>query len=564
MAVLTDRLKRPRLRLGRPRPADAVSGLVTALFSIPEGMAYASIGGFNPVNGLYSGMVSTLIGSVFSRTVLMVTTLTSAIALSSKSVLEAADLDPTDVGNIAMLTIAVGAVMLLFGLLKVGAIMDFVSSAVMTGFTLGIAVQIVSGVLKDVTGYNPTSHNTLVKFVDAAAHISQWSVAAVTISLTTVAVWAVFRLVKSIESYAILIALVLVTAISAIIDPDIETVGDIAEIPNSLPPVTVPDLTKLPELMLGAFAIALVALAQAAGISAAVPNPDKSRPSASGDFAAQGAANVIGGFFGSLATGGSLSRTGVAVSAGAQTRWAGIFAGAWLLVLVLAVGSVAQIIPMAVIGGLLFVIGFELIAGRWDDVLLVWRSAPLSAVAMVVTFVATTQIPLQNAILVGAAISLVLYCVQAARSAELISLVRTSEGWHTADPPAELVSDSVTVLHYSGVSLFAEVPRISGEWPRVAERATRCVLILSVRTLPGVPSATVQKLLMRQADILRESGGRLIIAGVPPDLRQRMQRAGLLDDIGADNVFLATGVLFESLEKAYTEAERWVVEQKQR
>ncbi|ROZ98499.1 SulP family inorganic anion transporter [Gordonia sp. OPL2] len=547
--------------MGRPRPSDLISGLVTALFSIPEGMAYASIGGFNPVSGLYSGMVSTFVGSMFARTVLMVTTLTSAIALSAKSVLSEAGLDPTDVGNIAMLTVAVGVVMLALGLLKVGAIMDFVSSAVMTGFTLGIAVQIVSGVLKDVTGYDPQSHNTLVKFVDAAAHVSQWSWAAVLVAVATVAVWAVFRFVKAVASYATLISLVVVTAVCAIVDVDIENVGDIAEIPNSLPPVTVPDVSKLPDLLLGSFAIALVALAQAAGISAAVPNPDKSRPSASGDFAAQGAANIVGGFFGSLATGGSLSRTGVAVSAGAKTRWAGIFAGVWLLLLVVVAGSAAQIIPMAVIGGLLFVIGFELIAGRWDDVVLVVRTAPLSAVAMIATFVATTQIPLQDAILVGAGISLVLYCVQAARSAELVELRPTDSGWETAPLPPVLPSERITVVHYSGVSLFAEVPRVSGQWPRAAEDNRRSVLILSVRTLPGVPSATVQKLLRTRAEEVRANGGRFILVGVRDDLLNRLRRAGLVDTIGADNIFPATEVVFGALDDAYETATRWLAEQ---
>ena len=100
-------------RLGRPRLKDVVAGLVTGLFSIPEGMAYASIGGFNPVAGLYSGMVSTVLGSVFARTVLMVTTLTSALALSSRSVLSAAGLDPADPANVAALVLVVGAVMLM-------------------------------------------------------------------------------------------------------------------------------------------------------------------------------------------------------------------------------------------------------------------------------------------------------------------------------------------------------------------------------------------------------------------------------------------------------------------
>ena len=545
-------------KVTRPTPADVISGLVTALFSIPEGMAYASIGGFNPVSGLYSGMLPTLVASVFSRTVLMVTTLTSAIALSANSVLSQAGLDPTDVGNLAMLSIAVGLVMLILGVLRVGAIMDFVSNAVMTGFTLGIAVQIVAGVIDDVTGYKPTAHNTVVKFVDAFAHISQWSVTIVIVAVATVVLWALTRLVKPLESYATLISLVVVTAVTAVAHIDLETVGDIATVPNSLPPFTVPDIRALPDLLLGALAIALVALAQAAGISAAVPNPDGSRPSASGDFSAQGVGNIVGGFFGSLPTGGSLSRTGVAVSAGARTRWAGIFAGGWLILLVLIVGSAAEIIPMAVIGGLLFVIGFELIQGRWKDIVLVFRAAPLSAAALVVTFVATTQFPLQDAILAGAAISLVLYCAQAARDARLIALTRVDDGWRTGTPPEQLPGEAVTVLHYSGVALFAEVPRIAESWPRVGDDTTRPVVIVSVRALPDVPSATVEKLLRAQAERIRERGGRFILAGVSANLRRSITRAGLADAIGEENIFVADDRVLGALDRAYDDAVRWL------
>src|SRR5215471_4847849 len=96
-----------RLKRLRPGASDIVAGLVTGLFSIPEGMAYANIAGFNPVLGLYSGMLPTLLGAVFARTVLMATTLTSAIALSSQSVLQQAGLDPTDLKNVAMLTLMV-------------------------------------------------------------------------------------------------------------------------------------------------------------------------------------------------------------------------------------------------------------------------------------------------------------------------------------------------------------------------------------------------------------------------------------------------------------------------
>ena len=275
--------------LGRPRPRDAVAGLVTGLFSIPEGMAYASIGGFNPVAGLYSGMVSAILGSVFARTVLMVTTLTSAIALTSRSVLADAGLDPADPANIAALALVVGAVMLIFGLLRFGSIMNFVSNAVMTGFTTGIALQIIAGrAFTTPPAINRMSGNTIGKFIDAFAHIGLWQPTAVAVALGTVAVWAVFHFIKPLESFAILLALVVVTAVVAIAHIDVETVGDIASISNSLPPLTVPNFAVMPELLVGGVAVALVALAQAAGISAAVPNPDGSRPNMSGDFIGAG------------------------------------------------------------------------------------------------------------------------------------------------------------------------------------------------------------------------------------------------------------------------------------
>jgi SulP family sulfate permease len=328
-------MRKPFCGLGRPKSRDVLAGLVTGLFSIPEGMAYASIGGFNPVVGLYSGIVPGIVASLFARTVLMVTTLTSAIALSSRSVLGEVGFDPGDPANVAALAIVVGAVMALFGLLRFGSIMNFVSNAVMTGFSTGIAVQIIAGVLGDATGYKPESGNTIGKFIDSLAHIGAWHPAAVAVAAGTVAVWAVFHFIKPLESFAILLALVVVTAVVSIAQIEVETVGDIAAIANSLPPLVLPNFAAMPELIVGGVAVALVALAQAAGISAAVPNPDGSRPNMSRDFFAQGAGNLAGRFFGALPTGGSLSRTGVATSAGAQTRWAGVFAGLWLAALVL-------------------------------------------------------------------------------------------------------------------------------------------------------------------------------------------------------------------------------------
>ena len=537
-----------------------MAGLVTGLFSIPEGMAYASIGGFNPVAGLYAGMVPTLAGSVFARTVLMVTTLTSAIALSAHSVLASAHLDPHRPADIAALVIVVGAVMAVMGLLRFGSVMDFVSNAVMTGFTAGIAVQIIVGVLGDATGYKPAGSNTVGKLVNSLAHIASWQGAAVAVAIATVAVWALSRLVKPARSLATLIALVIVTAVVGVFHVSVETVGDIATIPSRFPALQAPDWSAMPGLLAGGFAVALVALAQAAGISAAVPNPDGTRPSASGDFLAQGLANVAGGFFGALPTGGSLSRTGVAVSAGARTRWAGIFSGLWLTGIVVLFGSAAEIIPMPVIGGLVLVIGGELVAGRIPDIMLVIRTAPLSAAAMVVTFAATTQFPLQDAIFAGAVLSLILYCVQAARQAQLVALEPAGHGgWKVTEVPPSCPSGEITVIHYNGVGLFAEVPRLDERWPDLS-RTHNAVLILSLRTLPDVPSSAVIKALEKRIRALRAHRSKLMITGVTPETARVMRRSGLTALIGEDNVIPATSEVFGALDQAMSDARAWIAD----
>jgi SulP family sulfate permease len=428
----------------------------------------------------------------------------------------------------------------------------------MTGFSTGIALQIVAGVLGDAAGYKPQSGNTIGKFIDAFAHIGLWHPNAVWVAGATVAVWAVFHFIKPLESFAILLALVVVTAAVAIAHVDVETVGDIASISNSLPPLTVPNFGVMPELLVGGVAVALVALAQAAGISAAVPNPDGSRSNMSGDFTAQGIGNLAGGFFGALPTGGSLSRTGVATSAGAQTRWAGIFAGIWLAVLVLIAGSAAEIIPMPVIGGLILVIGLELVAGRLPDIKLVLRVAPISALAMLITFAATTQLPLHTAILIGVITSLVLYCVKAAQSAQLIALQATGDGgWQAIPVPERCASNDVTVLHYAGVGLFAEVARIDEEWPKAAG-STNAVVVLSLRALPDVPSSVAIKALRRWAGELQAHGGRLIIAGVTPAADRILERGGLDDVLGEDGIVAATDRIFGALDEAVTRGREWI------
>ncbi|WP_242427132.1 MULTISPECIES: SulP family inorganic anion transporter [unclassified Streptomyces] len=346
----------------------------------------------------------------------------------------------------------------------------------------------------------------------------------------------------------------------AVLGTDVELVRDIAHIPASLPGFSAPDLSAVPHLLGGAVAVALVGLAQAAGIGPSVPNPDGSRSSVNGDFAAQGLANAAGGLFQSLPSGGSLSRTGVAVDAGARTRWAGVFSGVLLALIVLVCGSLAEHIPMPVIGGLILVVGGELIWGKRHDIRLVLRTSRMPAGAMILTFLATTQLPLQQAIVLGAVLSLLLYCAQAARRARLLALVRDADGrWRTSDVPERLPPGEVTVLYYEGVSFFAELPGIEDELPR-PDGARGAVLVLVMRGVPDVPSSSMAKVLRRYVRAVNEADGRLILAGVEPGLVRLLRATGLDRDFGPDGIVPAERTILAPLERAMEVGRRWSAE----
>jgi SulP family sulfate permease len=216
---------------------------------------------------------------------------------------------------------------------------------------------------------------------------------------------------------------------------------------------------------------------------------------------------------------------------------------------------------MPVIGGLIFVIGGELLWGRKEDIELVSRTATLPTVAMVATFLATTQFPLQDAILFGAGLSLLLFCAEASRQGHLYALERIDAGdtgdWRIGEVPQSVPSNAVTILGYSGSGLFAEVARVEESWPRTDDTHD-AVIVLVVRTLPDIPSSTLLKAIQRRAAKLQTQRVRFMLVGVDMQTYGVFKRSKLLDQVGADNVVPATNVVSGALNAAVVDAEAWV------
>jgi SulP family sulfate permease len=534
-----------------------ISGLATGLFSIPEGMAYAQLAGVNPVYGLYSGIVATMVSSLSTGTVLMMSTLTSAIALATASVMQNAGIQDSQLpAALFTITFLVGAIMFLLGILRLGNIVNFVSNAVMTGFVAGASLLIILGQEHHLTGYNPQGSDQWQKTINWLQNIDQWNMTTVAVSVSVIIFMVILKRIRPLEKFAAIIVLILATIVVDYFQIQVELVGSIATIPNSLPPFMLPDFSLIPQLALGSVSVALVALAQGAGISTAVPNPDGSKASASRDFIGEGLGNLAGSFFQSMGTGGSLSRTGISVGAGANSRWGGLFAGLWLGLIVLLFGSAAEKVPLAVIGGMLTVIGVELIMARVPSARLIFRTGTWGPItAMALTFLSALFIPLQYTIFLGAGLSLLLYVVASSKKLQLQQAVRLADGgWEMRDAPKTLTPDQATVIVVQGLDFFAEVPTLEDQMPPTRD-ARNAVVILVLRDLRTI-SSTAIRWLERYAKNLKSEGGLLILADISAGVMETLRKSGALEIIGAEYVIPATARVLEAENTAWEVAQK--------
>ena len=542
-----------------------ISGLATGLFSIPEGMAYAQLAGVNPVYGMYSGIVATIVASLSTGTVLMISTLTSAIALTTASVLTKADIQSSQMPQaLFTVTFLTGAIMFLLGLARLGSIVNFVSNAVMTGFVAGASLLIILGQEHHLTGYKGVGANEWQQTLNWLQNISQWNWTVVAVSIGTIFMMVLFKRIKPLEKYAAIIVLALGTIIVNLFGIQTPLVASIATIPNGLPQFMLPNFSLVPQLLLGSISVAIVALAQGAGISTAVPNPDGSKASQSRDFIGEGLGNLAGSFFQSMGTGGSLSRTGVSVGAGANSRWGGVLSGILLGLILLLFGSSAEKVPLAVIGGMLVVIGIELIAARVPSARLVLSTGEWGPIAaMVITFVTALFIPLQDTIFLGAGLSLLLYVAASSRKLRLQEAVHQDDGgWVMQDAPKQLKPNDVTVFVIQGLDFFAEVPTLDDQMP-TTRGVPNAVIVLVIRDMRTISSTGI-KWIQHFAKDLQANGGALILADVNPEVYAILKKSGVLALLGDDNIVPATDRVLESERKAWELAQQRLQEKQKK
>lgn len=548
------------VRRGLPGPAalrnDGVAGFTVTVSSVPDGMANGLLAGVNPIYGLYANMVAPVVGGLLSSSRLMVINSTSAAALvAGQALLTHSPDDRADA--LFLMVVLTGLIGVAFGLLRLGRLVRFVSLSVMTGFITGIAIVLVFTQLPTISGITPTGDSLVARTADLLGNVDKVHLPSLALALLALGLAVGLRRVRWVSRVSSLIAVGLPTAVAFAFSLDgVATVGDIGQISGGLPLPALPAFGELSVgLVTGAFSVAVIALIQGAGVSQAVPNPPGSRASVSRDFGAQGAANVAAGLFSGLPVGGSLGGTAISMVSGATHRWAAILSGVFMAVVVVAVPGLISAVVMPALGALLIAAGFSAI--KPAQVRSVWRAGWLSRLAAVTVLVALLFLPVQLAVGLGVAMSILVHVSRAGSNIVLVERFKRPDGQiEVRDPPRRLPDRSITVLDVYGSLFFASVRKLEGLLPS-PEGARHPVVVLRLRGKTPL-EATVAEVLAAYADKVVAAEGRFYVVGLGPDEHRHLLGADRFDISGPVKIYQATPVIGESIRRAREDAQRWL------
>jgi sulfate permease, SulP family len=343
---------------------DLLAGLVVALALIPEAIAFSIIAGVDPKVGLYASFSIAVIIAFTGGRPGMISAATGAMALVMVTLVKEHGLQ-----YLLAATVLTGIVQIVAGWLQLGSLMRFVSRSVITGFVNALAILIFMAQLPELTNVS-------------------WVVYAMTAAGLAI-VYGFPRLTKSVPSP--LVAIVVLTAASLALGLDIRTVGDMGQLPDSLPVFLLPDVPldwqTLRIIAPYSVTLAMVGLLESMMTASIVDDLTDTPSNKNRECVGQGIANIATGFIGGMAGCAMIGQSVINVKSGGRGRLSTLVAGLFLLILVVFLGDWVARIPMAALVAVMIMVSIGTFS--WDSLRKLREHPPSSSIVMIATVVVT-------------------------------------------------------------------------------------------------------------------------------------------------------------------------------
>ena len=373
---------------------EILAGLTVAMTMIPESLSFAILAGFPPLSGLYAAFIAGLVAAMFGGRPGLISGGAGATVVTLIGLIKLHSLD------YAFAAVAMaGVIQLIVGIFKWAKYIRLVPSSVMYGFVNGLAVVIFSAQLEQ---FKTTAPNGQMEWLTGTPMMIMAGLVALTILIT----WLFPKISKAVPSS--LMAIIVVFTIVLVFGIETKTVGDISPISGSLPPFHIPNVPLTWEtfmIILPAGAIvAAVGLTEGLLTLNLVDEITETKGNGSRESLAQGASNILNGFFSGMGGCPMIAQTLVNLNAGSRSRVSGVIAALAILMIILIAAPIIEKIPMAALTGVMMVVAF--LTFKWSSFKIL-NKMPKTDVFIIILVTAITIIThnLAVAVLTGIIIS---------------------------------------------------------------------------------------------------------------------------------------------------------------
>ncbi len=521
---------------------DAIAGVTVAALMIPQGMAYALLAGLPPVMGLYASMLPMIVYALMGtgrQTSVAPVALDSILVAIGLGVLAQGGTEAYIALAVALAAI-IGLIQVVMGVVRLGFLVNFLSSPVLCGFTSAAAIIIAASQLKHILGITlPQQHQIYVLVPNIVTHVGETnSFTLATGIASTVLLVVLKRWLPKVPGP--LIVLVLFTLVVGLFQLDAKGVQTVGDVPSEMPPFAIPTLTwqRIQALLPLALTMALVGFAQTIAVGKSLGDKHGYDVDANQELTALGLSNLSSSVSHGLPVSAGLSRSAANARAGASSPLASIISAILIMVTVLFLTPLVSHLPNATLAGIILVTAIGLIDRK--EIRYLFTVKKTEGMLLTFTFVATLTLGITPGLLAGIIASILLFITLNTRPNAAIlgrlpgtNIFRNVDDFHEAETIPGLV-----ILRIDASFYFANTEFLKKKLRDVYQTRKDEIqaLILDASTVNDLDSSADAALHRISAE-LKKDNVEFFIAGVKGPVREVMKRSGLYDALGGDHFF---------------------------
>jgi high affinity sulfate transporter 1 len=512
--------------------SDVIAGLTAAAVVVPQAMAYGAIAGLPLAVGLYTALVPLVVYAVMGTSRVLSVTTTSTIAILTANAI--GDRGP---GGAATLACLVGGILLVASLLRLGIVASFISEPVLIGFKAGVGLTIVLDQIPKLLGVHFAKGNFFHNLTSIFNHLPQASGPTILLAL------AMLGLQLGLQRFLPRVPASLVTVATGIILSSLVGLSRfgiqlVDEVKPGLPSFALPSSSLFQQLWPAALGIALMSFVETIAAGQAFRDPEaEPQPKPNKELLAIGLANLIGGFFRNMPSGGGTSQTAVNRRAGARTQIAGLVTALVVIAVLFFLAPLVHLLPQATLAVIVIVPCVGMI--KIPEFRAVWRTRLMEFSWAIASAVGVVLLGTLQGILVAVLLSLLALSFHGNRRPVFVlgrkpgtDVFRPRSNLHPEDEsfPGLLLIKTEGMIHFANAKRIGDLI-----WPLLAEHKPR-VLVLDCSAIPDF-EYTALKMLAEAEKKLQQSGVALWLAGLNPEPLQLIQKSALGSTLGRARMY---------------------------